>query len=80
MFQSTPDLINRENVQGRLPAGRSALFQSTPDLINRENIPSMEYSLHGSRFQSTPDLINRENPARPSMTMGRIVSIHSRFN
>ena len=37
MFQSTPDLVNRENVTSTSPRfGRSA-FQSTPDLVNREN-------------------------------------------
>ena len=37
MFQSTPDLINRENqsIKGAISALHG--FQSTPDLINREN-------------------------------------------
>ena len=37
MFQSTPDLINRENALNWLSYARWILFQSTPDLINREN-------------------------------------------
>ena len=56
MFQSTPDLVNREN---RLMNAFHALtrrFQSTPDLVNRENIDaalaanlSQNVSIH-SRF------------------------------
>ena len=37
MFQSTPDLVNRENFRSmylHLPGNQ---FQSTPDLVNREN-------------------------------------------
>ena len=37
-FQSTPDLINRENNRDVLTTGFDAPFQSTPDLINRENV------------------------------------------
>ena len=36
-FQSTPDLINRENVVFSPLNGGHSRFQSTPDLINREN-------------------------------------------
>ena len=37
MFQSTPDLINRENHRIRPHTNIIIVFQSTPDLINREN-------------------------------------------
>ena len=37
MFQSTPDLINRENAKMQTNANDNSAFQSTPDLINREN-------------------------------------------
>ena len=37
MFQSTPDLINRENGGLLQFVERAMVFQSTPDLINREN-------------------------------------------
>ena len=37
LFQSTPDLINRENNLWRGKTRLYTLFQSTPDLINREN-------------------------------------------
>ena len=36
-FQSTPDLVNRENLQQQLQSRATLLFQSTPDLVNREN-------------------------------------------
>ena len=36
-FQSTPDLINRENVKAAIKCMFDG-FQSTPDLINRENV------------------------------------------
>ena len=36
-FQSTPDLINRENAKAAHPNDYNTQFQSTPDLINREN-------------------------------------------
>ena len=36
-FQSTPDLINRENGAEIINGLWQGLFQSTPDLINREN-------------------------------------------
>ena len=39
-FQSTPDLVNRENVDQVSHAIAFALFQSTPDLVNRENSSS----------------------------------------
>ena len=38
MFQSTPDLINRENKAEIVKSLLLAAFQSTPDLINRENM------------------------------------------
>ena len=38
MFQSTPDLINRENCRKFGKESVVLLFQSTPDLINRENL------------------------------------------
>ena len=38
MFQSTPDLINRENFITVVRILTPHLFQSTPDLINRENL------------------------------------------
>ena len=38
MFQSTPDLVNRENLGGGTPEGLWSVFQSTPDLVNRENV------------------------------------------
>ena len=37
MFQSTPDLINRENLIMQFGMTEVLKFQSTPDLINREN-------------------------------------------
>ena len=37
MFQSTPDLINRENASQGTQMLAFSQFQSTPDLINREN-------------------------------------------
>ena len=40
MFQSTPDLVNRENVLTAAQQARARLFQSTPDLVNRENYQS----------------------------------------
>ena len=36
-FQSTPDLINRENLRKIGVVPDFNMFQSTPDLINREN-------------------------------------------
>ncbi len=36
-FQSTPDLINRENRWQLIILIAMKQFQSTPDLINREN-------------------------------------------
>ena len=36
-FQSTPDLINRENKEKLQKQRVNLQFQSTPDLINREN-------------------------------------------
>ena len=37
LFQSTPDLVNRENKQSIDWDGIHLEFQSTPDLVNREN-------------------------------------------
>ena len=37
MFQSTPDLVNRENQSAGGGGSAAAVFQSTPDLVNREN-------------------------------------------
>ena len=44
-FQSTPDLVNRENFGYGLSRCFAKLFQSTPDLVNREN--SSLSSTHG---------------------------------
>ena len=60
-FQSTPDLINRENPPLRPLEGAQGTFQSTPDLINRENTNYPHLIIALKMFQSTPDLINREN-------------------
>ena len=81
MFQSTPDLINRENT-APTGAGRFQFqFQSTPDLINRENAHPRREAGQLKEFQSTPDLINRENGVIVDMVGTLInVSIHSRFN
>ena len=38
LFQSTPDLINRENPHQVDSLAKDSEFQSTPDLINRENL------------------------------------------
>ena len=40
LFQSTPDLINRENELFAIKQVGGKRFQSTPDLINRENASS----------------------------------------
>ena len=37
MFQSTPDLVNRENSYLIILVNKNFKFQSTPDLVNREN-------------------------------------------
>ena len=37
MFQSTPDLVNRENEMQQVVYQALPVFQSTPDLVNREN-------------------------------------------
>ncbi len=80
-FQSTPDLINRENGCKTGGLYNETMFQSTPDLINRENrLAQCNYRM-AQGFQSTPDLINRENLL--SLSVGKSyqpVSIHSRFN
>ena len=81
MFQSTPDLINRENTANTRLILNRTLFQSTPDLINRENIVSICFKSNAGLFQSTPDLINRENEELLKMLRNQHqVSIHSRFN
>ena len=56
MFQSTPDLINRENASQGTQMLAFSQFQSTPDLINRENVrfilhvtADLDVSIH-SRF------------------------------
>ena len=43
MFQSTPDLINRENSFYKVATAHRTVFQSTPDLINRENANAGEH-------------------------------------
>ena len=60
LFQSTPDLVNRENTDDELNALSECVFQSTPDLVNRENMKPKRKPLD-QMFQSTPDLVNREN-------------------
>ena len=80
LFQSTPDLINRENVEVLKKLFLWVLFQSTPDLINRENIRLPRIMMACVVFQSTPDLINRENSVRSSALRAPLVAIHSRFN
>ena len=80
-FQSTPDLVNRENMPtvGGLKA--SLLFQSTPDLVNRENTTEQTREIREFVFQSTPDLVNRENRGTANhKKSGQSVSIHSRFS
>ena len=80
-FQSTPDLINRENETFLIDAFANFMFQSTPDLINRENAGDSIQWMHLDVFQSTPDLINRENILKqPILGSNLTVSIHSRFN
>ena len=60
-FQSTPDLVNRENGFIGCYLRKLILFQSTPDLVNRENILCARGIDVATGFQSTPDLVNREN-------------------
>ena len=80
-FQSTPDLVNRENKRSELKRVARQLFQSTPDLVNRENSPFGALSCKPNTFQSTPDLVNRENDAEGNdRVLTKIVSIHSRFS
>ena len=43
-FQSTPDLINRENPIVKDTVIITDAFQSTPDLINRENHRNNRYT------------------------------------
>ena len=74
-FQSTPDLINRENQRAWSRQWALRSFQSTPDLINRENIRCGGVKLWEYLFQSTPDLINRENQRRDKSRHK-----HTRFN
>ena len=54
MFQSTPDLVNRENAGGRLIPTSIDLFQSTPDLVNRENYLSRMLNSIVIRFNPLP--------------------------
>ena len=56
LFQSTPDLVNREKVSSWCSLGGITRFQSTPDLVNREKSvlvakgrPKLVVSIH-SRF------------------------------
>ena len=81
MFQSTPDLVNRENHRNLRDQAGILRFQSTPDLVNRENAITTAAATSAKRFQSTPDLVNRENDLL--IVDGDIavsVSIHSRFS
>ena len=48
MFQSTPDLVNRENVFASQRLLLIRVFQSTPDLVNRENLISSASALRAS--------------------------------
>ena len=61
LFQSTPDLVNRENLNNVGLVKTELWFQSTPDLVNRENADFAGKSDIEIMFQSTPDLVNREN-------------------
>ena len=54
MFQSTPDLINRENQEQAKAAIAPLLFQSTPDLINRENTINQTKELDQESFNPLP--------------------------
>ena len=81
MFQSTPDLVNRENFWLTWQHFKTLLFQSTPDLVNRENAVLSVGFDGGGQFQSTPDLVNRENIRYPQAVQWCApVSIHSRFS
>ena len=81
MFQSTPDLVNRENSLVFARFFHADLFQSTPDLVNRENMLALRDNIIYARFQSTPDLVNRENVSHVLTDDDcSIVSIHSRFS
>ena len=64
LFQSTPDLVNRENTGWIMMFGVMEMFQSTPDLVNRENSKCSTSPTATKAFQSTPDLVNRENCQR----------------
>ena len=81
MFQSTPDLVNRENAARASRSFSPSVFQSTPDLVNRENLLICAATAFAVAFQSTPDLVNRENiaPRDKPLIVAR-VSIHSRFS
>ena len=81
MFQSTPDLVNRENFTDAILKLSHIRFQSTPDLVNRENAVQQPVAGIHKRFQSTPDLVNRENGITDAYNamLGK-VSIHSRFS
>ena len=54
MFQSTPDLVNRENVKCFNFHFKYLLFQSTPDLVNRENNISQATAVRFPGFNPLP--------------------------
>ena len=54
VFQSTPDLINRENLSTRFEITGVNEFQSTPDLINRENKTQQQQQAHQRSFNPLP--------------------------
>ena len=54
MFQSTPDLVNRENIVGLVLLVIDRLFQSTPDLVNRENRCQDPMNANYSSFNPLP--------------------------
>ena len=53
-FQSTPDLVNRENAVGAGGVTTVVLFQSTPDLVNRENLTVSYLPLDFGCFNPLP--------------------------
>ena len=53
-FQSTPDLVNRENPKQLAETLRAKLFQSTPDLVNRENAGAAYLSQMLTSFNPLP--------------------------
>ena len=54
LFQSTPDLINRENIVTPYQTLDPLLFQSTPDLINRENTEIKDGCMEAEGFNPLP--------------------------